>query len=86
MVQGEGSIENGWLRCPWHGYDFDPLTGRPPEGLDDAVATFPVEVRKDGVYVELPVRPAEIRTVSDSIVETLVAKNWPTMRSCRARR
>ena len=29
---GEGSIENGWLRCPWHGYDYDPLTGRPPEG------------------------------------------------------
>jgi hypothetical protein len=19
---GEGSIENGWLRCPWHGYDY----------------------------------------------------------------
>jgi pyruvate oxidase len=70
---GEGSIENGWLRCPWHGYDFDPLTGRPPEGLDDAVTTFAVEVRNDGVYVELPVRSAEVRTVSDSIVETLVA-------------
>src|SRR5262249_37065141 len=27
---GEGSIENGWLRCPWHGYDYDPLTGQPP--------------------------------------------------------
>src|SRR6266511_3279640 len=26
---GEGSIENGWLRCPWHGYDYNPLTGRP---------------------------------------------------------
>jgi pyruvate oxidase len=70
---GEGSIENGWLRCPWHGYDFDPLTGRAPEGLDDAVPTFAVQVRADGVYVELPVRPVEVRTVSDSIVETLVA-------------
>ena len=70
---GEGSIENGWLRCPWHGYDFDPLTGRPPEGLDDAVRTFAVDVRDDGVYVELPARAGEIRTVSDSIVETLVA-------------
>ena len=70
---GEGSIENGWLRCPWHGYDFDPLTGRPPEGLDDAVPTFPIEVRADGVYVELPRRGDHVRTVSDSIVETLVA-------------
>jgi thiamine pyrophosphate-dependent acetolactate synthase large subunit-like protein/nitrite reductase/ring-hydroxylating ferredoxin subunit len=70
---GEGSIENGWLRCPWHGYDFDPLTGRSPEGLDDAVTTFAIEVRDDGVYVELPTRSTELRTVSDSIVETLVA-------------
>jgi nitrite reductase/ring-hydroxylating ferredoxin subunit len=27
---GEGSIENGNLRCPWHGYDYCPLTGSPP--------------------------------------------------------
>lgn len=24
---GEGSIENGFLRCPWHGWDYCPLTG-----------------------------------------------------------
>ena len=24
---GEGTIENGLLRCPWHGYDYCPLTG-----------------------------------------------------------
>src|SRR5262245_57727252 len=30
---GEGSIEKGWLRCPWHGYDYDPLTGTPPPGV-----------------------------------------------------
>ena len=33
---GEGSIEQGWLRCPWHGYDYSPCNGRPPEGFDDA--------------------------------------------------
>src|SRR6266545_1375005 len=33
---GEGSIEKGWLRCPWHGYDYDPLTGLPPAGFSDA--------------------------------------------------
>jgi len=27
---GEGSIEKGYLRCPWHGWDFYPTTGRPP--------------------------------------------------------
>ena len=27
---GEGSIENGLLRCPWHGWDFDPHHGQGP--------------------------------------------------------
>ena len=30
---GEGSIENGYLRCPWHGWDFHPTTGASPGGL-----------------------------------------------------
>src|SRR5919198_1540820 len=45
---GEGSIEKGWLRCPWHGYDYDPVSGRPPEGFTDGVATYPVQERPDG--------------------------------------
>ena len=44
---GEGSIENGLLRCPWHGYDYDPTTGRPPEGFSDAPVAFPVEERAE---------------------------------------
>ena len=70
---GEGSIENGLLRCPWHGWDFDPLTGRAPGGFDDGVETFPVEVRDDGVYVGFPREAAHVRTVSDLMVETMVA-------------
>ncbi|MEJ8279473.1 thiamine pyrophosphate-binding protein [Pseudonocardia spirodelae] len=69
---GEGSIENGLLRCPWHGYDYDPLTGRPPEGFSDAPAAYPVTERDDGTWVELPDVPAVSRTVSDVLVETLV--------------
>ena len=71
---GEGSIENGWLRCPWHGYDYNPLDGSPPEGFDDAPACYPVQERDDGVYVALPAEAARVRTVSDVMVETLV--NW----------
>ena len=71
---GEGSIEKGWLRCPWHGYDYDPLTGRPPAGFDDAPPCFATEVRDDGIYVELPPEPQRERTVSDVMVETMV--NW----------
>lgn len=71
---GEGSIENGWLRCPWHGWDFDPLTGRSPGSFDDGVATHPVEVREDGVYVELAEEETHVRTVSDLVAESLA--NW----------
>ena len=46
---GEGSIEKGMLRCPWHGYDYCPLDGSSPFG--DSVPTFPIEIRDDGVYV-----------------------------------
>ena len=70
---GEGSIENGWLRCPWHGYDYDPLTGRPPEGFSDGVAAYEVDERADGVYVRIPAPAPRSRTVGDVLVETLVA-------------
>ena len=55
---GEGSIEEGaegkcWLRCPWHGWDFDPLTGRSPGAHEDGLDTFPTEVRDDGIYLGL---------------------------------
>ena len=68
---GEGSIENGLLRCPWHGWDFDPITGKAP-GHDDGVATFPVEERADGIYVGFPRTREHTRTVSDLMVETMV--------------
>jgi thiamine pyrophosphate-dependent acetolactate synthase large subunit-like protein/nitrite reductase/ring-hydroxylating ferredoxin subunit len=71
---GEGSIETGLLRCPWHGWDFDPLTGETPGSHDDCVETFPVEVREDGIYVGFPEDDPHERTVSDVIAETLV--NW----------
>ena len=64
---GEGSIEKGvddkcWLRCPWHGWDFDPLTGKPPGGHEDTGQDmFPVEVRDDGIYVGLEPPPDRTR-------------------------
>ncbi|MCY3662143.1 MAG: thiamine pyrophosphate-binding protein [bacterium] len=71
---GEGSIEKGWLRCPWHGYDYDPLTGAPPPPFDDSPPCFATEVRGDGVYVELPPLPPAVRTVGDVLTETMC--NW----------
>ena len=69
---GEGTIEKGMLRCPWHGYDYCPLTGESPFG--DSVATFPLEVRDDAIFVGVAADPPHELTVSDVIVQTLV--NW----------
>ena len=45
----EGSLENGVLVCPWHGREYDPLSGS-CEGYAESVRAYPVEVRADGVY------------------------------------
>ncbi len=77
---GEGSIEVGkdgrcWLRCPWHGWDFDPETGKPPGGHEDSgQKLYPVEVRDDGIYLALEPEPDRTRTISDVMAETMV--NW----------
>ena len=77
---GEGSIESDdhgqcWLRCPWHGWDFDPVTGISPGGHDDSgQQLFAVEIRGDDVYVGLEPEPERERTVTDVMAETLV--NW----------
>lgn len=68
---GEGSIENGLLRCPWHGWDYDPISGKAP-GFDDGVESFPVEIREDGVYIQLEEEAPQPRTVSDVMIETMV--------------
>ncbi|MDJ0949690.1 MAG: thiamine pyrophosphate-binding protein [Alphaproteobacteria bacterium] len=71
---GQGTIENGCLRCPWHGWDFEALTGRSVDGRADGVASYQCELRKDGVHVAVPEPIKHIRTVSDVMVETMV--NW----------
>ncbi len=71
---GEGSIENGLLRCPWHGWDFHPITGKPPGDFEDeGQTTYPVQVRDDGIYVGFPREEAHEPTVSDVMAETLTA-------------
>ncbi len=81
---GEGTIERGkggecWIRCPWHGWDFDPLTGRPPGGHEDSgQKLYPVEIRGDEIYIGLEPEKPHQRTVTDVMAETMV--NWGVKR------
>jgi pyruvate oxidase len=67
---GDGQIENGYVICPWHGYEYNPCTGTPPEGFSDAATGYAIEQRDDGLYVELPV-PEERVSLMDQMVDVL---------------
>jgi thiamine pyrophosphate-dependent acetolactate synthase large subunit-like protein/nitrite reductase/ring-hydroxylating ferredoxin subunit len=68
---GAGTIEDEWLICPWHGYEYDPITGEPPdEGYDDAATPYAVEERADGIFVDLPVIVEE-PSLMDQMVDVM---------------
>ncbi len=70
---GEGSIENGLLRCPWHGWDFNPCGGD-SDGFGDGLKSYDLKIEDDAVYVGLEEEPPHERTVTDVMAETMV--NW----------
>lgn len=69
---GDGFLQNGYVVCPWHAYEYDPHTGdSPPEYDDEPVAPFKVELREDGIYVGVH-EPDHEATLMDQMVETMV--------------
>lgn len=68
---GEGTIEDGWLICPWHGYEYDPLTGEPPGGYDDAAAAFPIKEGGGAVEVGIPA-VGRSRSLMDQMVDVMI--------------
>ena len=75
---GEGSIEKGLLRCPWHGWDYHPCDGKAP-GFDDGVETYPIKIEGQQVFVGLPVAEPHVSTVADVMVETMVKAGVDTV-------
>lgn len=70
---GEGSIENGLLRCPWHGWDFCPHGGS-SDDFDDGLKTYALKIESNSVYVGLEEEGPHQETVTDIMVQTMV--NW----------
>ena len=48
-----GWCENQKLICPFHRYSYSLVTGRGSEGQNDYIDTYPVEIRADGIYIEI---------------------------------
>ena len=42
------------MTCPGHGLRYDVVTGLKP-GSDRGVQTYPLEVRDDGIFVDIDV-------------------------------
>jgi nitrite reductase/ring-hydroxylating ferredoxin subunit len=51
---GQGKLEGRIVTCPWHGWQYDVSTGR--NCLNEAICQtpYPVSVRDNAVWIELP--------------------------------
>ncbi|MEE8341645.1 MAG: thiamine pyrophosphate-binding protein, partial [Candidatus Neomarinimicrobiota bacterium] len=67
---GEGQIEGGWVICPWHAYQYDPKSGKAPEGFDDHTQSYPIKLEGDDIYVQIE-DTAKIVTISDQMVDVM---------------
>jgi len=68
---GDGFLQNGYVVCPWHGWEYHPCTGNAPSGFRDEAATaYPVEEREDGLYVGVP-EVSHRHTLMDQMVDVM---------------
>jgi nitrite reductase/ring-hydroxylating ferredoxin subunit/DMSO/TMAO reductase YedYZ heme-binding membrane subunit len=51
---GEGVVRDGYLECPWHGYQFDPCTGLGPPGFSDSVPRYELVTKGNQTYLRAP--------------------------------
>lgn len=74
---GDGFLQKGddgevYVVCPWHAWEYDPMTGKsPPEFDDPPVNSYPVEERKNGLYVGIFEHPHP-PTLMDQMVNTMI--------------
>jgi len=48
---GEGQIIDGYVTCPWHGFQYDPANGSSPPPFTEKVPTFKVKIEEGMIYV-----------------------------------
>jgi len=68
---GEGSIEGGMLRCPWHGWDFHPCSGMSPGGYGDGLTKYELKEEDGAILIGIEEEPPHEDTISDVMMETM---------------
>lgn len=59
---GEGRVIDGCITCPWHGFQYDPETGRSPPPFTEKVPTYRLRRAGDRVLIDPRPLPAGTRT------------------------
>lgn len=49
---GEGCVIDGFITCPWHGYQYVPDTGASPPPFTEKIPTFNVKVADGRIWVD----------------------------------
>ena len=70
---GDGQLDDGWLICPWHAYQYDTRTGKPPPGFRDVATPYAVRpVDGDDAAIEIAVPDHEqVVSLMDQVVDVL---------------
>ena len=50
---GQGTVEDGKVVCPWHGWRYDPKTGVPEGHADLKLKTYPLKVENGDVFIDM---------------------------------
>jgi len=67
---GDGQLEGSFVICPWHAYEYDPVTGQPPPGFRDAATPYAVREVDGHLEIEVPVEIART-SLMDQLVDVL---------------
>jgi nitrite reductase (NADH) small subunit len=50
---GEGTVENGKVVCPWHGWEYDPKTGQAVHNANAKLAVYPLKIENGDLLIEI---------------------------------
>ena len=50
---GQGFIDGGMVVCPWHGWQWDPVTGQAGHNPSAKLAVYPLRIENGDVLVEI---------------------------------
>jgi nitrite reductase (NADH) small subunit len=50
---GQGIVENGKVVCPWHGWQFDPITGESTHNPKAKLSVYVLEFHNPDVLIEI---------------------------------